>query len=104
MNNETKVSHNIEIIFIGQGNTNDAIEMQENLVSEYPEFTISETQKKCDRNHVYTCHFIGTWVGDTDSVIRLTHHAEPLYNDTKFEYVHVEVCVDGIWHGRNTRK
>ena len=37
---------------------------------------------------------------DLDEVIRLIHHAEGLYEDTKVEYVHVEVCIDGTWYGR----
>ena len=38
---------------------------------------------------------------DIDTLIRLTHHAEGFYEDTDAEYVHVEVCINGTWYGRN---
>ena len=37
----------------------------------------------------------------TEDLIRLTHHAEGIYDETGAEYVHVEVCVDGKWYGKN---
>lgn len=38
----------------------------------------------------------------TDDLIRLTHHAEGIYDVTGAEYVHVEVCIDGKWYGKNS--
>ena len=37
---------------------------------------------------------------DVDHLLRLTHHAEALYEDSNIEYTHVEVCIDGVWYGR----
>ena len=39
-----------------------------------------------------------------DQFVRLTHHAECLYEDTNAEYVHVEVEIDGKWYGRNEKE
>lgn len=85
----------------------DADELSERFYNNYwyfaeefyeVEYSYSESTKMV--------HFI--WAGktdelsdeDRDDLIRLTHHAEALYEDSNIEHTHVEVCIDGKWYGR----
>ena len=93
----------VEIIFEAVGTENDLSKMYENLNNEYTEFMndVNREEYKYDKkNKEHHCHFYGLWIGDVNECVRLTHHAEGLYENTKFEFVHVEVCVDGEWYGR----
>ncbi len=97
-----------EIIFEADGTSKDLTDLYNNLDNEYPEFKNDSTrerlkEKKNDDTKMtkhFKCHFYGVWIGDTDEFIRLTHHAEGLYDDTGMEHVHVEVCLNGKWYGR----
>ena len=100
--------NDVEIIFEAAGTSEDLDVLYDNLDNEYPMFkndvereTAEEKNNVDDKmNKYFKCHFYGVWIGDTDDLIRLTHHAEALYKDTGMEYVHVEVCLNGEWYGR----
>lgn len=93
--------HLAEIIFEANGSKDDLSQMYCNLDDEYKEFMADKLKEEYFvEGNRHFCHFYGLWVGDTDELIRLTHHAEGLYENTKFEYIHVEVRVDGKWYGR----
>lgn len=73
----------------------------QNLTKSYPEF-------KFDMKDVGVLH-VGNKVTITisgyinkknkNNMIELIHHAEGIYENTKFECVHVEVFIDGVWYG-----
>lgn len=98
-----------EIIFEAVGTSEDLDDLYNNLDNEYPEFKNDfEREELEEKNNdddkmtkCFKCHFYGIWLGDTDELIRLTHHAEGLYDQTGMEYVHVEVCLNGKWYGRD---
>lgn len=73
----------------------------DNFYENYPEFSCEESSYRELPNNVYRFNWIGA-VGDeyADEIIRLTHHAEAIYEETEAEHVHVEVCVDGTWYGK----
>lgn len=72
-----------------------------NFADNYPEFDVDENSYENDGDMVKF-----TWTGSVDSsedaeaLIRLTHHAEGIYDGTSAEHVHVEVSIDGTWHGQ----
>ena len=41
---------------------------------------------------------------EKESIIKLTHHAECLYENVDVEHIHVEVCIDGEWYGGDDHK
>lgn len=98
--------HTAEIVFEGDGTEGDLNQMHCALTEEYPEFIYDERREKCKHKDLgenrarYRCHFYGLWVGNPDSLVRMTHHAEGLYEKTNFENVHVEVRADKKWYGR----
>ena len=98
--------HTAEILFEANGNDDDLADMQSHLDTEYPEF-INDCSKeelnvtpidKTQNNYKY--HLYGFWIGNTDDLAKLTHHAEAFYDENNFENVHVEVCIDDEWFGR----
>ena len=101
-------SNRAEIVFEAIGTFDDLHDLYDNLDNEYPEFINDFTKEKLEvknndddkMNKYFKCHFYGIWLGDTDDLIRLTHHAEGLYNNTQMEHVHVEVYLNGKWYGR----
>lgn len=93
--------HAAEIIFEAYGSKDDLNQMYHNLDNEYPEFMNDFSKEKYSKNkNHHRSHFFGLWKGDYDELLRLTHHAEGLYENTNFENVHVEVCCDGKWYGK----
>ena len=78
------------------------------LLENIPEFEFNEStdvERNVDGNYDVSIHVKGSIFTDEHGAIetfikKLTHHAEALYEDTDYEFVHVEVCVDGIWFGR----
>lgn len=90
-----------EIVFEAQGREDDLSQMYCNLDNEYPEFLNDDIKEKYSKKgNIHSCHFYGLWKGQKDELVRLTHHAEGLYEDTDFEFVHVEVRCDGTWYGK----
>lgn len=101
-NNELPTVYNVEIIFEAEGSREDLYQLYDNL-EQYPEFIRDDSKEQCSYD-VSTKNlqikFFGIWLGDIEDCIKLTHHAEGLYENTDFQFIHVEVCVDGKWHGR----
>jgi hypothetical protein len=98
--------HDVEIIFEAEGSTQDYHDMLNNMASEYPEFIEDQTRYTCGKETgskkgltAFKCHFYGLWIGDESECVRLTHHAEGMYENTGLSFVHVEVCIDEEWHG-----
>lgn len=98
--------HEAEIIFSAEGDEDDLNQLYYNIEAYYNEFAISSDdvkEKPAEDNEgktLYTVYLKGLWIGDEGELVRLTHHAEGFYENTNFEYVHVEVCIDGEWFGR----
>lgn len=99
--------HDVEIIVTTEGSEDDYNQMLDNMNTKYTEFmqnkecyTVSKTPTDNDKLDI-TAHFYGLWSGDRTYCARLTRHAEGFYENTKLEYVHVEVCIDGKWFGKN---
>lgn len=95
--------YNIKILFNATtDNQQDVQNFLASLKNNYPELEDVESEEleyhKGDFHTLVSCTMPTT--ESIDDIIRLTHHAEALYEDTHFEYVHVEVCVDGTWYGR----
>lgn len=72
----------------------------ENFEESYPEFDIKHIVTDIDPNYDVAIAFYGEIDEDhVNDIIRLTHHAEAIYEDTSFEYVHVEVCIGDERYG-----
>ena len=71
-----------------------------NMAEGYPEYSVSGKYEK-EQDGMQRFEWDGVLLewGSEDEFIRLTHHAEGLYENTSAEYVHVEVCLDGKWYG-----
>jgi hypothetical protein len=101
---------NIKILLEAIGTRATVDDVCSNFCEGYPEFSsnMEEEDYKFDEK---TGKFSLLWSGDFEegeldedsmnTLIRLTHHAEGFYEGTDAEHVHVEVCVNGEWHGRN---
>lgn len=94
---------NMILIFKADGDSID--KALTNIRENYPEFIMSN-KIVTDIDSEYDVSFaVYGQIEDDENTIhemaRLTHHAEGIYEDTEFEYVHVEVCIDGEWYGRN---
>ena len=99
----------IKIKFEAVGSTNTVDDIYNNFCEGYPEFS-SNMEEEDYKYNKKTKEFMILWSGefeddelsenDMDTLIRLTHHAEGLYECTDAEYVHVEVYVNGKWYGR----
>lgn len=73
-------------------------------IDQYPEFISTRTPKICFDGNIGRVVFNGLVDNSQeskDAIIRLTHHAEGLYENTNAECVHVEVCIGGKWYGRD---
>lgn len=100
---------NIKILFEAVGTRETVDDIYNNFCENYPEFSVNMTEEEYDFNEE-TGQFKVLWEGDFEDnelddddmyeLVRLTHHAEGFYEDTDAEYVHVEVCIDGKWYGR----
>lgn len=91
--------HEAQIVFQAKGDEDDVSDVASAMISQYAEFEgKANIEVKDDGN--FEIKFDGLWLGETDDLIRMTHHAEALYEGTDCEYVHVEVCADGEWYGR----
>lgn len=102
---------NIKIVFEAKARSIDDItDLRNNFNENYPEF--ARNMNECENEYTYKDGMVHiAWEGNFDKtfcnkdnineLIRLTHHAEGLYEDTDLEYVHVEVFVDGVWYGRS---
>ena len=100
---------NIKIKFEAVGTVDTVDAVCNNFYTWYSEFASNMEEEDYEYNKK-TGEFMLLWEGDfeddeldeddMDTLLRLTHHAEGFYEDTDAEYVHVEVCVDGTWHGR----
>lgn len=93
---------NVKIIMWCFLNKEDIEKIFDNFSDSYPEVEMEESYYDQSLEDG-TLEF--TWEGiigekSVDDIIRLTHHAEGIYEDTSAEYVHVEVCIDGKWYGR----
>lgn len=99
-------THIIELVIVTEGTDDDYKDMLNNLDTQYPEFICDYDNEQVDEKHIskskveFTAHFKGLWNGPEEDCARLTHHAEGLYEDTRLENTHVEVCIDGTWYGR----
>lgn len=73
-----------------------------NFKENYPEFEVDNTVTEIDPDYDASVAFYGriTKPEDVDDIIRLTHHAEGIYEETSFNNVHVEVFAEGDWYGR----
>ena len=99
----------IKIKFEAIGSIDTVDDICRNFCENYPEFSCNMEEEDYKYNKK-TKEFMLLWSGefeddelseyDMHTLIRLTHHAEGLYECTDSEYVHVEVCVNGKWHGR----
>lgn len=93
--------YDVEIVFEANGTSDDLRELYSNI-DNIEEFTNSyEKEEFREENGLYRCVFRGKYLGDINDVIKLTHHGESLYENTNFEYVHIEVKVGGKWYGKN---
>lgn len=100
------MKHKIVIEFSAYGTKRDICDVKENLVSNYTEFSggpAKEAIRRYDSHSEIFIRFVGTWDGDVEDAVKLTHHAEALYENTSCEYVHVEVQLDDQWYGRNMK-
>lgn len=107
----------VKILFEANGSPETVDAVRCNFHNNYPEFAAEMKNEEYDYNKE-TGRFRLLWVGDFDEsflgdkndesligytnrdiLLRLTHHAEGFYDLTDAEYVHVEVYVDGAWHG-----
>lgn len=100
-----KENYNIQILFnANTPNYDDADLWRSSLEENYPELENVEekeykyNEKSGDFHTLVSCTMPTT--ENINDIICLTHHAEALYECTDFENVHIEVCVDGVWHGR----
>lgn len=107
LDNEIYKRKQVEIIFSAYGSEEEVKKMYFNLDNYYPEFQnscIREEYKKEGegKRFPFTFHFYGECEDGSKlgNLIRLTHHAERLYKNTKLENVHVEVYANGKWYGR----
>ena len=92
----------VEIVFEAVKTAETNIEMFYENLNNYRNLMVKNTTSvysDFDDNTV-RIYIDGIWIGDMDKCIRLTHHAEDLYENTGFEYVHVEVCINGEWYGK----
>lgn len=91
---------NVVISFSASGEKEEINKIIENMKNWYPEFEHEVTASHYNESlHLLSITFSGQWNGDIEEAIKLTHHAEALYSNTKCEHVHVEVCVDGKCYG-----
>lgn len=94
----------VKIYFSATGSKETADAVGNNFVENYPEFSEFMTEKMSKYNESSE-EFMFLWEGkfpelsetDRNTLIRLTHHAEGIYEFTRAEYVHVEVCVNDVW-------
>jgi hypothetical protein len=92
------------------GTYGDLGELQRNLAQEYPEFTgdicreymsakpYTEGDGKIHKRYDFNYLIYGKLRGNPDDFIRLTHHGEPLYSNTKLEDVSIDISIDGKWY------
>lgn len=101
--------NNIQIKLEAFGAISTVDDVCSNFYEYYPEFSGNMEEENCtydEKTQLFTLCWSGNFdegelsEGDLDTLIRLTHHAEGLYENTDAEYVHVEVCINGKWHGR----
>lgn len=108
----------VQILFQAVGDKYNFTSVKETFDSEsllfdyFNECDIKQSHHKLEDGDL-TGEFEILWVGKIDrdcltdelvnDLVRLTHHAEFLYEDTGAEYVHVEVCIDGKWYGREEK-
>ena len=99
----------IRILFQAVGSEDVMYDVADNFGANYPEFSEKMEPEICEHND--TNDFTILWIGDFElskedekELIRLTHHAEGFYEGTDAEYVHVEVCINGTWYGRNLKE
>ena len=90
---------NVVIVFKADNDTVD--KAIRNFEGNYPEVDcysiVTDIDEDYDASVAFYCKVEDPEL--TNELIRLTHHAEAIYEDSKFEYVHVEVCVNGHWFG-----
>lgn len=73
----------------------------DNFADNYPEINVDENSYENNGDMIKF-----TWTGSIDAaedaevLIRLTHHAEGIYDGTSAEHVHVEVSINGVWYGQ----
>lgn len=93
-------SYDVEILFEANGTAEDLQVLYDNLDS-MKEFSNSyEREDFREENGFYHCVFRGKYTGDINKLIKLTHHGEPLYEESNFEHVHIEICIGGKWYGK----
>ena len=88
----------VNICFEAQGTEVTMEKVLENFAREYPEYSSLEVKETlCDKGEIKIL-----WIGETETseeeLVRLTHHAEGMYEGTDAEYVNVEVCINGKWY------
>ena len=88
--------------------TDKATDLSDNFLESYPEFRNYIRYHSC-KPCIYGTNLAWyLWIPENcfdeatkNSIIRLTRHAEGIYEGTGAEYVHVEVCINGEWYGRS---
>lgn len=101
---------NVKILFEAVGTVDTVDAVCNNFYEQYSHFSCNMEEEEYEYNKK-TKEFKLLWTGDfeddeldehdIDTLIRLTHHAEGFYEQTDAEYVHVEVCINDKWYGRN---
>lgn len=91
----------VEIILLCSIDNCDIPAICDNFADNYPEVNVDENSYENDGDMVKF-----SWIGSVDSaedaeeLMRLTHHAEGIYDGTSAEYVHVEVRIGETWYGK----
>lgn len=117
-NNERLIDMKVKILFEANGSVQSVDNVCCNFRQHYPEFA-AEMEEVGYKYNKRTKDFKLLWVGEFDDdflnqqnehsllgytnrdvLVRLTHHAEGFYDQTGANGVHVEVYVNGKWHGR----
>ena len=101
------MSKHVKVVITGEtGDERDIVKLYANIFEFVQEITVQKS--KCERKGKQVAMVFRGGLRETEApeqeimqLIRLTHHAEELYEGTGLEYVHVEVCINGRWHGRN---
>ena len=103
---------NIKMYVSGEGSNDDIDDMANNF---YEYYTLSNYMEETDYkekriknrrksfNVIYEGEIQPSDINDFDNTInnfiKMTHHAEGLYENTNLEYIHVEICIDDKWYG-----
>lgn len=89
--------HEVEIYFSGEGTFTDIILVINNMITQYDEFELTSCDFTCGSNErcseVFdrTIVLKGILTGDIADLYRLTHHGEPLYENTNLKYVYITI-------------